>query len=205
LKVEENGLAITRRGYIRLFGQTAVALGALKVLSLIPTQGNGQTVRPPGAVDEAFFNLLCVRCGICLEVCPTGAIVFTGFEGGLAAANSPKIDPLLGPCEFYRGRCEGLMQCTQHCPTGALQQVDRQQVKLGTVSFDRDHCLAYQGQECVVCSEMCPVVGAITVTEDLKPSFDLSKCVGCGTCVYSCPASPKALTLLPDGATRATW
>jgi ferredoxin-type protein NapG len=197
-------LAITRRDYIRLFGQTAVALGALKVFSLIHARANAQTVRPPGAVDEVYFNLLCVRCGICLEVCPTGAIVFVGFEDGLAAANSPKIDPLIGPCEFYRGRCEDRMQCTQHCPTGALEQVDRLQVKLGTVSFDRDHCLAYQGQECVVCSEMCPVEGAITVTEDLKPSFHLPKCVGCGTCVYSCPASPKALTLLPDGATRAT-
>ncbi|TLN03481.1 hypothetical protein FDZ71_12510 [bacterium] len=57
----------------------------------------------------------------------------------------------------------------------------------------------------MVCSEMCPVIGAITVTEDLKPLFHLPKCVGCGICVYSCPASPKALTLLADGATRATW
>lgn len=198
-------MAITRRNYLRLLGQTAVALGTLKVFSLMPAGGNAQTVRPPGAIDEAYFNLLCVRCGICLEVCPTGTIVLTGFEDGLAAANSPKIDPLIGPCEFYRGRCEERMRCTHHCPTGALKQVDRQQVKIGTVGFDRDHCLAHQGQECVVCSEMCPVIGAITVTEDLKPLFHLPKCVGCGICVYSCPASPKALTLLADGATRATW
>lgn len=198
-------MAITRRDCLRLFGQGAIVLSALRVLSLIPAPGNAHAVRPPGAVEEAYFNLLCVRCGICLEVCPTRTIVFTGFEDGLAAANTPKIHPLIGPCEFFRGRCEEQMQCTQHCPTGALQQVGKEQVKLGTVSFDRDHCLAYQGQECVVCSEMCPVPGVITVTEDLKPSFHLPKCVGCGTCVYSCPANPKALALLPDGATRTKW
>ena len=196
---------ITRRGYLRLFGQAAFVLGGLGLLSLIPSREDSHTIRPPGAVDEAYFNFLCVRCGICLEVCPTGTIVLTGFENGPAAADTPKINPLISPCEFYRGRCEERMECIQQCPTGALRQVEKEKVKLGTVSFDQDHCLAHQGQECVVCSEMCPVPGIITVTKDLKPLFDLEKCVGCGTCVYSCPAIPKALTLLSDGATRVKW
>ena len=198
-------MEITRRDYLRVAAQATVALGALAVASLVPTGMRAAQIRPPGAVEETYFNVLCVRCGICLEVCPTKAIVFAGFENGIAGVNTPKIDPLVGPCEFYRGRCEESMRCTQHCPTHALQLIEKQQVKLGVVELSRDNCLAYQGKECVVCSEMCPVPEAITVNRDLRPSFHPCKCVGCGTCVNVCPANPKALTLLPDGARRTQW
>jgi len=198
-------LRITRRDFIKLLAGGATVLGTLKLVSLIPSETRENIVRPPGAVDEEFFNILCVRCGICLEVCPTKAIVLAGFEAGVAAVNTPKIDPLIGPCEFYRGRCEEVMLCSKFCPTGALQLVDKREVKLGTVEFDRDKCLAYMGKECVVCDEMCPVPEAITLTRDLKPVFHGEKCVGCGICVHACPANPKALTLLPKGAKRARW
>jgi len=124
-------LVITRRGCLRLFGQGAIVLGGFGLLSLVPDGGNPHIVRPPGAVDEVYFRVLCVRCGICLEVCPTGTIVLTGFENGPAAANTPKIEPIISPCEFYRGRCEQRMQCALHCPTGALRQVEKERVKLG--------------------------------------------------------------------------
>lgn len=200
---EEERLAITRREYVTLLAQSALVLGALRIASLIPI--GADAVRPPGAIDEAYFRLLCVRCGICLEVCPTKTIVLAGFEDGIAAVNTPKIDPLIGACEFLRGRCEESMRCADHCPTSALQRMSKEQVKLGTVKLNPDSCLAYQGKECVVCSEMCPVAEAITVTQDLKPTFHSDKCVGCGTCVYSCPASPKALALLAEEARRAKW
>ena len=198
-------MAITRREYVTFVAQSALVLGIMRVASLLPARADAVAVRPPGAVDEAYFPLLCVRCGICLEVCPTKAIVLGGFEEGIAAVNTPKINPLAGACEFVRGRCEESMRCVDHCPTGALQRIAKEQAKLGTVRFNRDSCLAYQGKECVVCSEMCPVPGAIGVTEDLKPTFNPDKCVGCGTCVYSCPANPKALGLLAEGAKRTKW
>ena len=118
-------MAITRRDYLRVAAQGTVALGALAVASLVPTGTRAAPIRPPGAVDEAYFNVLCVRCGICLEVCPTKAIVFAGFENGIAGVNTPKIDPLVGSCEFYRGRCEESMRCTQHCPAHALQLMEK--------------------------------------------------------------------------------
>ena len=145
---------------------------------------------------------MCIRCGICLEVCPTRAIFPANFDDGIEAVNTPKIDLTFGPCEFYRGRCEEVMQCNRWCPTGALQVVDKEKVKIGTVEFSPEKCLAYMGKECVVCSEMCPSSGAVTITDDLKPEFDGEKCVGCGICVYYCLAEPKALTLRPTGARR---
>ena len=196
---------ITRREFVKVLAGGAAVLGVLKLVSLIPSGARGDIVRPPGAVDKEYFNVLCVRCGICLEVCPTKAIVLAGFEDGIAAVNTPKIDALIGPCEFFRGRCEEVMLCSKFCPTGALQPVDKEKVKLGTVELNPDRCLAYMGKECVVCDEMCPVTDAITLTRDLKPVFHGDKCVGCGTCVNACPADPKALTLTSKGAKRAKW
>ncbi len=197
-------LKIGRREFFKFFAKGAFVLGILRLASLIPSTVRG-VVRPPGAVEESIFNVLCVRCGICLEVCPTKAIVLAGFEDGIAAVNTPKINPLIGPCEFFIGRCEETMLCGKHCPTGALKAVGKSQVKLGTVEFYPETCLAFQGKECVVCDEMCPIPDAVTITEDLKPVFHEDKCVGCGICVNSCPAEPKALALVHKGERRVKW
>lgn len=198
-------MGVTRREFFRLIAEGAALLGVLKLVSLIPPRVRADIVRPPGAVQEEYFNRLCVRCGICLETCPTKAIVLADFEDGVETVSTPKIEPTMGPCEFYRGRCEEAMRCSKFCPTGALKPVRREEVKLGTVEFNLGRCLAYRGKECIVCNEMCPVPGANTITGDSKPVFHGEKCVGCGICVYSCPAEPKALTLRSKGARRAKW
>jgi len=198
-------LRITRRQFLKLLAVGTASLSTLKLASLIPSRPRKDTLRPPGAVKEEYFNRLCVRCGICLEVCPTKAILLADFNDGIEAVDTPKIDPTVGQCEFFRGRCEEVMRCSQFCPTGALQLVDKEEVKIGTVELIPEKCLAYIGKECLVCDEMCPVPEAITITEDLKPVFHDEKCIGCGTCVYYCPAESKALTLRSNGAKRVQW
>ena len=94
------------------------------------------------------------------------------------------------------------MRCIQRCPTSALRAIHKEDVKLGTVMFTAEKCLAHLGKECVICYEICPVPDAITLTFDVKPIFDDTKCVGCGTCVYACPQKPKALQLHSKGALR---
>lgn len=195
-------MIVTRRTFVKLLTVGTIQLAILRATSLLPSRSPAEIVRPPGAVDEDLFKLLCVRCGICTEACPTRTIRLIDHTYGLDAVGTPRIDPAYGPCEFYRGRCEEVMRCTQRCPTGALRPVPKEDVKLGTVTFTIEQCLAHLGKECVVCYEMCPVPEAITLTRDLKPVFDDTKCVGCGTCVYSCPAEPKALRLRSKGARR---
>ena len=198
-------LRLIRRNFFKLLLVGASTLGISKLAALVSSQTRKEIVRPPGAVDEDFFNRLCVRCGICLEVCPTNAIVLATFEDGIEIVNTPKIDPLIGACEFYRGRCEDIQLCGKFCPTGALQLVDREEVQMGTVELIRDLCIAEEGQECVVCDEMCPIQEAVDITEDLKPEFNDEECVGCGICIYNCPPEPKALILKPKGAKRVKW
>jgi len=193
---------VTRRRFISLLVESAAFLGILRVASFMRL-GLAQVLRPPGAVEEEEFNTLCIRCGICQSICPTRIIALTGLEQGIEGLNTPKIDVSRGYCEFMRGRCEEAMLCGARCPTGALRNVHGDDVKIGTLRFEESLCLAYQGKECLVCDESCPITEAITLTDDLKPVFHDEKCVGCGTCVYSCPTSPKALELLPNGVRRA--
>ena len=196
---------LSRREFLALLAQGTVSLGFLRLISLIPSSTQADVLRPPGAVEEEDFNRLCLRCSICLEVCPTGTIILAGLGDGVSNINTPKLNPVSGPCEFYRGRCEETMRCSEFCPTGALQRVRKNDVKVGTVEFNSDTCLAYLGKECLICSEMCPSIGAITPDKELKPIFDGEKCVGCGICVNRCPADPKALILKPKGVKRVKW
>jgi len=182
-----------------------VTLVGLKLTSFVASRTRGDFVRPPGAVEEEYFTRLCIRCGACVQVCPTKAIVLATFEDGIDVVDTPKIDPIMGPCEFYRGRCEETQLCSEICPTGALQSVNREEVQMGTVELIRDICIAEEGKECVVCDEMCPIPEAVEIDEELKPIFFDEECVGCGICVNNCPAEPKALFLIPKGAIRIKW
>lgn len=198
-------MRIARRKFFKLLAGGVITLGGLKLTELASSRVQRAILRPPGAVEEDLFNQLCIRCGICLEVCPTKTIVLATFEDGIDVVDTPKLDPLRGPCEFYEGRCEDIQQCSKFCPTGALQLVNREEVKIGTAKLLQDKCLAELGAECVVCDEMCPVEDAITLTEAVTPIFHGEHCIGCGMCVFSCPAEPKALVLQPEGTKRARW
>ncbi len=56
-------------------------------------------------------------------------------------------------------------------------------------------CLAWQGSFCSVCSERCPVEGAIT-TEQGKPRVNPELCTGCKICHDVCPAPKNAVFLV---------
>jgi len=164
-----------------------------------------RVVRPPGAITEEKFLELCIRCGVCIITCSregTGTLEPCSLSDGLALYGTPKINPLKAPCEAVKGRCEGILPCVRSCPTGALQYIDTNRIKLGTVIWNPRNCIAVRkGGGCLVCIEACPIVGAITSKKHI-PQFNPKLCVGCGSCVIACPASPKALTLTPIGERR---
>jgi ferredoxin len=56
-------------------------------------------------------------------------------------------------------------------------------------------CLAYQGSFCSVCSERCPELGAIIVTQG-KPRVNPDRCTGCRICHDVCPAPKNAVFLV---------
>ena len=59
------------------------------------------------------------------------------------------------------------------------------------------YCLPYEGTPCSVCSDRCPIAGAIIRDEDNLPRVDPAVCTGCGLCSDACPPPVRALRFDP--------
>ncbi len=151
--------------------------------------------RPPGAVDEEAFLAGCTRCGDCITACPVDAIVLAGERYG-RAAGTPVIDPMTSPCVM----CDGT-PCIPACEPGVLTA--DASLAMGTASIRVPNCLAHQGTFCTVCSERCPVEGALEVVAG-KPVVHEQTCTGCGVCQHVCPAPYNAVLILPRQRGRST-
>lgn len=146
-------------------------------------------LRPPGAVDEATFLEQCTRCDACLDACPHDSIIHA--SGRMReAAGTPMIDPMQQPCWMCADR-----PCIEACEPDVLTHLVP--TMMGTARINEETCLAYQGSFCTVCSEQCPVDGAITLDERNRPTVVEQTCTGCGVCQYVCPAPHNAVLLMP--------
>ncbi len=145
--------------------------------------------RPPRAVAEVEFLRLCTRCGDCLDACPYQAITLAPPTLRVASG-TPIIDVANQPCWLCPDQ-----PCVTACRPGALQA--DQPLTMGTAMIDPTACLAFQGSFCTVCSEQCPVEGAIVVDRG-RPTINNAQCVGCGVCFFTCPAPEKAIVLMPQ-------
>ncbi|MBK8913034.1 MAG: 4Fe-4S dicluster domain-containing protein [Phycisphaerales bacterium] len=144
--------------------------------------------RPPGAVHEAAFLAGCTRCNDCITVCPVDAIVLAPARFR-HAAGTPMIDPYTSPCRM----CTDI-PCIAACKPGVLRS--DQPLKMGVAYIERAACLAYAGSFCTVCSEQCPVPGAIELLS-ARPHIRPDICTGCGVCAYVCPAPSNAIVVMP--------
>jgi len=157
-----------------------------------------QFTRPPGSVAERDFLKKCIRCGECIDVCPTNFIQPALFQTGIDGIWTPVLDAYTGYCEY---ECH---KCTQICPTKAIEKISlkqKKEFKIGTAVIDKNRCYTYaDGYNCAVCEEHCPIpdkairfrevdiwnfegrqvkVKQIYVVPDL--------CTGCGICENVCP------------------
>ena len=160
----------------------------------LPTGGPSRSrpiipiLRPPGAIDEPAFLAECTRCDACLEACPHDAIIHAPVRMR-NAARTPMIDPIRQPCWLCDDR-----PCINACEPGVLRH--DLETLMGTARITEETCLAFNGSFCSVCSEQCPVQGAIEVTNG-QPHIVERNCTGCGVCQYVCPAPHNAILLMP--------
>lgn len=156
--------------------------------------------RPPGSVSEKEFLEKCIRCGECMQVCPTNFLQPALFETGFEGIWTPILNPQTGYCEY---ECR---KCTQVCPTDAIMELtleEKKKFKIGTAAVDRNRCYTYaDGYNCAVCEEHCPVPekairfrevdvwnfrGELAKVKQIYVIPDL--CIGCGICENVCPRS----------------
>jgi ferredoxin len=165
--------------------------GALTALWVNRVRGAGSPPRPPGALAEAQFTGVCVRCGNCAQSCPPRIIQPDLRPGDPAAWLTPRLS---FESDYCREDCH---RCGLVCPSGAIRRLrlpDKRRRVIGPARVDLDACLLAQGRECTACIRACPYGAILTRTSEdgfaNEPQVDLAKCTGCGACEAICPVRP---------------
>ncbi len=195
------GRGITRKDLLVVAG-SSVMIAASRV-SLFAASHESFIIRPPGALPESPFLDACIRCGQCMNVCPTNALHPCMVEAGFYGMFTPRLISRIGYCDFTCTRCGHV------CPTGAIQELslkEKQKFVIGTAYIIRDICIPWsEARNCIVCEEVCPVARkAITLektiaknkdglnVEVLLPIVHEDRCIGCGICENKCPVNGQA-------------
>jgi len=172
----------------RVFLAVAAGLGCSLVAQKIgQARSDDAPLRPPGAIEEAEFTGLCMRCGNCIRACPSRIIHPDKGQSGVLGFLSPVVRYETNYCN------EECNACTSVCPSGALQSLNLEQKNryvIGKASVDASLCL-WGVSECHACVGSCPYK-AIEVrwyeeAYESYPGVDPAKCNGCGACEAVCP------------------
>jgi ferredoxin-type protein NapG len=191
--------SFTRRQFLCLGGGALAGVGVGGLVSLTVRGAEAAPpLRPPGALEEGAFLAACIRCGQCVEACPSDTLRLLGLSAGLLAG-SPTWSASEAPCTVCQGE-DGLL-CIEACPTTALAELaDGREIRMGMAHIRRGRCLAYNGTMCRACWHACPYPDeALYYDELLRPRIDEEVCIGCGLCEHACPTEPRAVEILPLG------
>lgn len=194
-----------RAALVRLAqGAALIASGGMVWIYVLRNQARATpfALRPPGALAEAGFNALCIKCGLCVNACPYHSLrLATAWDP--RPIGTPYYIPRQTPCYM----CEDI-PCMQACPTGALSPAlrDIKDARMGLAAIDIENCLSWNGMRCEICYLSCPVKGkAITVEPrpgmqgihaSLVPVVHSGHCTGCGVCEKRCPTQEAAIKVV---------
>lgn len=203
---------ISRRRFVEFFLAAWVGVGLVGVGSLVRASW---MPRPPRALPGEDFISRCMRCGACIQACPTRALTQRDLGLDFRAIGLPYLSALHGGCTAWDNGCR---RCAQACPSGALNpDLSLKALHLAVARFDPKVCT-----NCMVCLRRCPVPKAVyfpnpaggepwyresergiptelqIASSPVKPVIDEELCVGCGLCVAHC--IPKIMRLEPYGS-----
>ncbi|MCX7796586.1 MAG: 4Fe-4S binding protein, partial [bacterium] len=128
---------LKRREFIAINFSLLISSSLLTILGI----RRSKAIRPPGVLDEEEFLSLCIRCGKCIDVCPTKGlkINYLTIEGlatpvleGFCAIYLELIQPSrLTNIEFKRRIVYGHLcfKCIDVCPTRALKRLPLSKIK----------------------------------------------------------------------------
>jgi MauM/NapG family ferredoxin protein len=190
----------SRRQFLASAGAAVAAVGLLGS-ERAAGHDEAHLIRPPGA-NKPEFAAQCIRCGVCIKTCPTSGLQPSLATAGWGGLWTPVLVPRLGYCLFS---CNA---CGQACPTGAIPPLsleEKQVTVIGHAYIDRSRCIPWaDGQNCIVCQEMCPLPEKAIQLEETevwtpngpatvkRPYVLHDRCIGCGICETRCPLSGEA-------------
>jgi ferredoxin len=207
-------LNFTRRNFLKIAALTAGATVIANNLPLLantndaPSAGSneplphipaGGLIRPPGASPGREFLAKCISCGVCVNICHVmkyDAVATSPGKGGLRGIfeyGTPHIQDMR---DFPCGLC---MECPKHCPAGALQKIEKENVAMGMALIDLGLCFGWNGDVCLSCSKACPLGAKVFDFyngEWGNQPFINKACVGCGLCVKYCPLGGSAIKVV---------
>ena len=143
-------------------------------------------LRPPSARKDSTFYTSCLRCGNCVDVCPTSIIQLDQSLDNILSWHTPQLN-------YSKGYClSDCVKCGQVCPSGALAPFsvgDKKSLLVGKAQLDLFTCLLTKNKECDRCKSVCDYRAISIVHERLKSyiQIDENKCVGCNACALICP------------------
>jgi ferredoxin len=164
------------------------------IVYMKPYEEDRYVLPPPGASEDFYSR--CIRCGLCYIACASmGYYAIELTASGLLRLGVPTVPDVMNhPCTLC-------MECTLACPTGALEEVEPRQVRMGVALIDPDLCWAWNSGDCKSCAKACPFgteVFEFTYNEwGVHTRVRPDKCTGCGQCVSACPVTGSAIHVLP--------
>lgn len=167
-------------------------IGAKKVGNSPIKASSPFRIRPPGSLPEEQFLQKCVRCSLCMKVCPTNGLQPALTEAGIEGFWTPILVPRIGHCSQHCTACGDV------CPTDAIQPFTPQEKKylfIGRAYIDRSMCIVWaQDKKCLVCDEHCSYRALHWKVVDglRRPFVNEYLCTGCGECEAKCPVQPIA-------------
>ncbi len=105
------GVDLPRR---QLIGAALAGAAVFPLLRATSAEASPEAIRPPGALPEDAFLARCVRCGACVNACPTSALQPSLTIAGLEGLYTPVLVARHGWCE------PSCTRCGEVCPTGAI-------------------------------------------------------------------------------------
>ncbi|RLC39546.1 MAG: hypothetical protein DRH49_07965 [Candidatus Coatesbacteria bacterium] len=182
---------------------TGLGIGFLSIIPIKLIKKKDTVIRPPGT-DRERLEKLCLRCGLCIRVCPTNALQHDILHTSLSALFTPQLVARVGPCSF---NCN---LCGRVCPSGAIPKLTlkiKQKTRMGQAEIVRATCLSWLGETCMLCQEVCPTPTKAIITRHRRnhpefkgipaPEVDKDLCIGCGYCENICPVEPPAIKVHP--------
>ena len=162
---------VERRGFLR---------GDIKLRHL--------PIRPPWALPEEQFTLVCTRCNDCIAACDENLI-------SVGSGGFPHID-------FRSGGCTFCGDCVTACNPKALQgdRSDPSSAWLLAVEVDT-LCLAVNGGVCRTCCDLCEARAIrfqLEIGGRARPQVDQDLCTGCGSCISPCSVHALRLSIKPN-------